>query len=260
MNTPTQQRSDPVGDKYYAAAATANTASDWLFYLAAGLSIAVLFLSKNEWPILYRWVMAGFVLTVIALFFLGLGARLYWTPRAEEQRRLDFFTSALNVKMTHEASVNYYNNSEIDPIRRMAAQLLENCHFTQSVALKMAPMERGRAIVYIVVWLGCWLLPSNSDLGLISAATQAVFTEQILSRAWRFEWMRSNCERIFKEVRHSFSSGATGDAFRAMTLNSFSNYEMTKAIAGIALSSKIFHRENDRLSAEWEAIKKSIEL
>jgi len=59
-----------------------------------------------------------------------------------------------------------------------------------------------------------WLLP-NADLGLIAAATQAVFTEQIISRAWRLEWLRSNCERIFEEVRQSFSSGAAGDQFRA---------------------------------------------
>lgn len=259
MTTSNPQRSDPVGDKYYAAVAKADTASDWLFYVAAALSIAVLFMDKTTWPVLTRATMAAFVLAVISLFCLGLASRLYWTPRAEEQRRLDFFTSALNVSMTHETSVNYYNNSETDPVRRMAAQLLENSHFTKSIALKMGPFERGRAIVYAVIWIICWLLP-NADLGLIAAATQAVFTEQIISRAWRLEWLRSNSERIFEEVRQSFSSGATGDQFRAMTLRSFSNYEMTKAIAGITLSSKIFHLENAKLSMEWEAIKKTISL
>lgn len=259
MTTPAPQRSDPVGDKYYAAVAKADKASDILFYLAAALSIAVLFLDKSGWPPLTRIAMASFVVAVIALFALGLGSRLYWTPRAEEQRRLDFFTSALNVSMTHETSVNYYNNAETDPIRRMAAQLLENTHFTGSIALKMAPAERWRAGVYAAIWLICATLP-NADLGLIAAATQAIFAEQIISRAVRLEWLRSNCERIFREVRQSFSSGATGDAFRAATLSSFSNYEMTKAVAGITLSSKIFCRDNSTLSAEWEVIKKSIGL
>lgn len=259
MTTPAPQRSDPVGDKYYAAVAKADMASDILFYIAAALSIAVLFLDKTGWPPLTRIAMVAFVVAVIALFFLGLGSRLYWTPRAEEQRRLDFFTSALNVSLTHETSVNYYNNAETEPVRRIAAQLLENTHFTQSIALKMAPFERSRAAIYAVIWVICALLP-NADLGLIAAATQAIFAEQIISRAVRLEWLRSSCERIFREVRQSFSSGATGDAFRAATLNSFSNYEMTKAVAGITLSSKIFHRENAKLSAEWEIIKRSVGL
>lgn len=259
MTTTDAQRSDPVGDKYYAAAAKADTVADCLFYIAAALSIAVLFMDKTTWPVATRVAMGAFVLAVIVLFCLGLASRLYWTPRAERKRRLDFFTKALNVDMTHETSVNYYNNAEMDPVRRMAAQLLENSHFTKSIALKMAPLERGRAIVYAVIWSICWLLP-NADIGLIAAATQAVFTEQIISRTWRLEWLRSNCERIFEEVHQLFSSGSAGDHFRAMTLSSFSNYEMTKAVAGITLSSKIFHRENAKLSAEWDAIKKTINL
>ncbi len=259
MSTSAPQRSDPVGDKYYAAVTKADFASDCLFYLTAALSIAVLFLDKTSWPLLNRLATGGFVIAVIALFFIGLGTRLYWTPRAEGQRRLDFFTNALNVSMTHETSVKYYNNAETDPIRKMAAQVLENTHFTSSIALKMAPWERARGVIYAFVWLICMQLP-DADLGLIAAATQAVFAEQIFSRWARLEWLRSNCERIFREVRQSFSSGATGDEFRATTLNSFSNYEMTKAIAGITLSSKLFKRENAALSSEWEDIKKSIGL
>ncbi len=259
MTIPVLQRSDPVGDKYYGAVTKADTVSDCLFYVTAALSIAVLFLDKTSWPPLTRLATGAFVVAVIALFFIGLGTRLYWTPRAEEQRRLDFFTSALDVSMTHQTSVNYYNNAETEPIRRMAAQLLENTHFTGSIVLKMAPFERGRAAIYALIWLICVQLP-NADLGLIAAATQAVFAEQIFSRWVRLEWLRSNCERIFREVRQSFSSGATGDDFRATTLNSFSNYEMTKAIAGVTLSSKIFNRDNAALSAEWEAIKKSISI
>ncbi|MDI1268342.1 MAG: hypothetical protein PSV40_04475 [Polaromonas sp.] len=257
MTTPTPQRSDPVGDKYYGAVTKADTVSNCLFYLTAALSIAVLFLDRTSWPPLTRIATGAFVVAVIALFVIGLGTRLYWTPRAEKQRRLDFFTSALDVSMTHQTSVKYYNNAETEPIRRMAAQLLENTHFTSSIALKMAPFERARAATYALIWLICVQLP-DADLGLIAAATQAVFAEQIFSRWVRLEWMRSSCERIFQEVRQSFSSGGTSDDFRATTLNSFSNYEMTKAIAGVTLSSKIFDRDNATLSAEWESIKKSI--
>lgn len=250
-------RSDPVGDKYYSTVKVADKAADWLFYLAAALSIAVLFLEKDASPALYRITMTSFVVSVLALFVIGLTTRLHWTPRAEDKRRLDFFTSALNVSLTHQTSLNYYNNNVRDPSKRMAAQLLENAHFTHSIALSMAPKERLRAIGYGTAWFLCLMLP-NADLGLIAAATQAVFGEQILSRWLRLEWLRSRSERIFDEVRQMFAGNTSDSSFNALTLNSLTNYETAKAIAGITLSSDVFNRENPRLSAEWENIKKSI--
>ena len=38
------------------------------------------------------------------------------------------------------------------------------------------------------------------------------------------------------------------------------SYESAKAVAAIPLSTKIFNRENARLSAEWEQVKKSLGL
>lgn len=259
MTTLSAERSDPVGDRYYATVKNADHASDLLFYLTAFFSIAVLFIDQAAHPIWTHVVKAAFVLSVISLFSISLATRLHLSPRAEAKRRLDFFTNSLQVSMTHESSVGYFNNEETDPDRKMAAQLLENCHFTKSIAQKMVPFELTRVALYVVLWCICWL-QLNVKIDLIAVATQVIFTEQIVSRAFRVFWLRLECEKIFDEVRDSFASGSSGNRFRAATLRSFTNYEAIKAIAGITLSSKTFDRENAKLSEEWEEIKKTIGL
>lgn len=259
MTTSNSPRSDPIGDSYFAAVSRADDISDFLFIGGALMSFALLLVDKDATPTIYRVLMAGFALTVFALFVLGVMLRLHLSPRAENKRRLDFFTSALGINLTHEISVNYYNNEQKEPMRRMAAQLLENVHFTKAIASKMALLERWKVGAYALGWALCWLSP-NADLGLIVAASQAVFSEQILSRYLRLEWLRIETERIYDDVHQSFVAGSTSEKFRAATINSLVRYETAKSIAAISLSSRIFHRYNAQLSTEWEAIKKSIEI
>lgn len=258
-NAMAPQRSDPVGDTYYSRVASADKASELLFYIGAVLSFGVLFVEKAEHPTTYRVVNFLFVLAVLSLFVLGAVLRLYLTPRAEHKRRLDFFSSALGIKLTHETSVQYYNNTENEPIRRTAAQLLENLHFTKNIVLMMLRWERVKVGGYAVAWLAC-LLWQHADIGLIVAISQAIFGEQILARYLRMEWLRIECEHLYDQTYQSFASQGNADAFRALTLNAVVAYEAAKAIAAIPLSSTIFHRENAGLSGEWEKIKQGLGL
>ncbi len=258
-NSQVPQRTDPVGDVYYSRVASADKASDVLFYTGAVLSLAVLFVQKGVYPEGYRIVNGLFAFAVLGLFILGVVSRLYLDPRAGHKRRLDFFSSALGIKLTHETSVKYYNNAETDPIRRTAAQLLENLHFTKEITLMMLRRQRAKVSAYGMVWIGC-LLWQQSDIGLVVAISQAIFSEQILARYLRMEWLRVTCERLYDETYQSFASHGDANAFRALTLNAVVAYEAAKAIAATPLSSTIFHRENVRLSADWERIKQSLAL
>lgn len=247
-------KSDPIRENYYAAVERADQASDILFYITAVLSIVSLFVEKATRPVAYEIVQTGFAISVVALFAIGLLSRLYWTPRAEDKRRQDFFTSACGVNLSHQKTDGYYNNDFTKPIERMAAQVLENSHFSKAIALRMARSERIKVVLYAAVWLMC-VLNRNADLGLIVAASQAVFSEQIVSRWLRLEWLRIRFEKTYEELRRMFQAKPASEPFNAMTLESLAMYETAKATAGITLSSSSFHKLNDDLSAEWEQIK-----
>lgn len=247
-------KSDPIRLNYYDAVETADIASDWLFYLSAILSIVSLFVDKSKTPIVYDLVLTCFAISVVALFIIGLTSRLYWTPRAEDKRRQDFFASACGVSLSHQKTDGYYNNDFTEPLKRMAAQVLENSHFSQAIALRMARTERVKVLAYCAVWLIC-IFNRNADLGLLVAASQAVFSEQILSKWLRLEWLRIRFEKTYAEVYRMFQSKPTVLRFNAMMLESVGMYEAAKATAAITLSSKLFAKLNNELSAEWDQIK-----
>lgn len=181
-------RSDPIRARYYDAVELADKASDWLFYVGAALSIGTMLVKREAHPTAYDWLLIFFAIAVVALFAIGLASRLYLTPRAEDKRRQDFFSSACGVSLTHDKTDGYYNNDFTEPIKRMAAQVLENSHFSKAIALRMAKVERAKVIAYALIWLVC-LLNRQTDLGIVVAASQAVFSEQVISRWLRLEWL-----------------------------------------------------------------------
>lgn len=185
---------------------------------------------------------------------------MHWeTPRAEDKRRQDFYSSACGIDLIHQRTEGYYNNDLTDPIKKMAAQLLENSLFSKTVALRMTKRERIRISVYAVLWVVC-LLYRRTDLGIVVAASQAVFSEQVLARWVGLEWLRMRFEKTFDDVYKIFQSKPPVNEFNVMTLDALSMYETAKANAAITLSSQIFEEINPKLSVEWNAIKAVLKI
>jgi hypothetical protein len=253
-------RSDPIRKSHYDPVSTASIATDRLFYIAAALSLVFPLVEKTSYPVAVDWIQYLFALAVVALFAIGLISRLYLVPRAEDMRRQDFFSSAMGVSLTHQRTDGYYNNDLTDPSRRMAAQVLENSHFSKSILLRMLWHERTKTFVYLAVWL-LFVIHRGTDLGWIVAATQAVFSEQLLSKWWRMEWLRMQCEETYRKVFSLFQAGGSNPShFNAAAMEAVTAYESAKANAGIVLSSKVFTNLNDELSTEWHTIKDTLHI
>ena len=123
----------------------------------------------------------------------------------------------------------------------------------------MARHERIKASAYLLLWL-VLLHYRRTDLGWIVAASQAIFSEQILSKWLRLEWLRVRAEKTFDDVFRLFQSRLDEIQFTAGALNSVSMYESAKASASITLSSRIFDDLNPDLSSEWNTIRESLEI
>jgi hypothetical protein len=251
-------RSDPIRVNYFDALEKAERVADWLFYAGAVLSIMSLFVEKST-PLLYDVVLTVFAVTVLGLFGVGLAVRLYFMPRAEDGRRKDFFSSACGVNLTHQQTDGYYNNEFTDPIKRMAAQVFENSHFSKAIARRMARTERIKFGVYATFWLAC-LIYRRMDIGIVVAASQAVFSEQVVSKLIRLEWLRMRFETTYDKMFNLFQSNPAKAEFSAITLDTLSMYETAKSNAAVTLSSKLFGEMNVGLSAEWEQIKAVLKM
>lgn len=253
------QREDPIGDRYFKPLETAESWLSRLFYASALLSFCTLLLDKKDWPATYDLVQILFALAVIVLFMLGLAIRLYWTPRAEDQRRLDLLSNAHRIPLTHEKTVGYYNNEQADPIKRLGAIILENSHFTRAIGLEMCRNERLKVSGYVLAFLIA-ILYRQTDLAVASAAAQAVFSEQLLSRWFRLEWLRHRSDTTYNNLYSLFQAAPPKATMNVKVLEIFAFYETSKANAGIMLSGKIFSKLNPSLSAEWDRIKTTLKL
>jgi len=234
-------------------------ASDLLFFINALLSFCTLLIDQEAQPQAYGVVLLLFGISVVAMFVLGMILRLYLIPRAEDKRRQDFFSSACGVSLIHQQTEGYYNNDFKDPIKRIAAQVLENSFFSKEIALRMARRERIKIVIYALVWL-VLLHNRRTDLGWIVVASQVIFSEQILSKWFRLEWLRIRFEKSFDDVYKLLQTRPSVTQFNAHALDALSMYETAKANAAATLSSKIFDSLNASLSAEWEKVKATLNM
>lgn len=250
---------DPIRSLYYEPLEQAETWSDRIFYATGILSIIVFLIEKNQYPDIYVFAQIVFLLCAVTGFFLSLAIRLYWNPRAQNKRLEDFLSNALGVSLNHERTSGYYNNEETCWIRKTGIQLLENSFFSKEIIALMCKEERIRFFAYIALFL-LVIIYRSTPIDLIIVASQVLFTEQLLSRYFRVEWLKMRYENTYDSLYKIFQAKPKLDILKAMILNNFVIYENSKANGAITLSSKIFDQHNPRISEEWDKIKDDLKL
>lgn len=247
---------DTVGEKYYKPMELANQTGDLLFWAVSTLSIAALFVDKTSCPLAADVVQITFIVFVVLLFVQGQVQRLYFVPRAEDNRRRQLLSDSFGVALSHEKTVGYYNNDQTNPIKRLAASVMESAFFTSEVSRRMLFEQRVKTIGYAAIYLIATLY-RFTDLELLAVAAQALFGGEIVARWLRMEWLCSRSERVFDNLNRLFTRrpAFTQTAAQSEALDLFAFYETTKSTAAIVLSSKLFHRLNPQLTQDWEQIR-----
>ena len=134
-----------------------------------------------------------------------------------------------------------------------SVSLMENCFFTRAVALEMLKKERATVAIYAALFLVAVFIRST-DLAVIPIAAQALFSEQLISRWLRLEWLSHRCGAIYNRLYELFHAPPAARIRNARVLDAFAAYETSKGNAGVALSSPIFFKLNPRLSEEWKKV------
>lgn len=249
-------RVDTVGDNYYKPLEKAEVIVSGLFWLISSLSIAALFVDKAAYPIAYDVLQIVFIVCVLLFFLLSHIQKLYFFPRAENKRRQELLSNSYNVSLTHETTVGYYNNVQTNPLKRLAASVTESAFFTCEIVRAMLVGQRTIIVGYLVIYLVS-VLNRSTDLQLLLIAAQALFSEEIISRWLRMEWLRFRSEQAFDSLSLLFTSKQpfSRSETQSQALDLFVFYETTKSTAAILLSSRLFHKHNSRLSEGWEQIR-----
>ncbi len=247
---------DTVGDNYYKPLEQAEAVGAGLFWMVSILSIAALFVDKAAYPLAYDILQIAFIVCVILFFFQGQIQKLYLFPRAEDKRRQELLSNSYNVVLTHEETVDYYNNDQTNPLKRLAASIMESAFFTREIVRMMLVGQRTKTVGYLLIYVVA-VLNRSTNLEVLAIAAQAVFSEEIIARWFRMEWLRTRSEQVFDNLNRLFTGrqAFSRPTAQSQAIDLFSFYETTKSTAAILLSSRLFHKHNARLSDEWEQIR-----
>lgn len=247
---------DTVAKNYYKPLKQAEKAGNALFWLISILSIVALFVDKVTYPLAADMTQIVLIVGVILFFVQGQVQKLYLFPRAEDKRRQQLLSDSFGVALTHEETVGYYNNDQTNPIKRLAASVMESAFFTNAITRIMLPWERAITIGYLVVYLTA-VLYRSSDLAFLTVAAQALFGGEVITRWLRLEWLRFRSEQAFNNFNQLFVArpAFTKKVPQSVALDLFSFYESTKSTAAMLLSQKVFDQHNPRLTEEWEQIR-----
>ena len=246
-------------DKHYISIERCDKWTERLFWLCALFSVGVPY--SNIIPIVWLQQVLGilFIVTVAAYSVLSHYNGFCLIPYAENLRRKQLLSDALGVPLTSEQTKGYYNNEITPSITRLGASILENSFFAKNVCYEMAKTERLKVFIYFLFWIAA-ISCRNIDLGLVLILTQVLFSSEILIRLIKIEILRSHNVSIYNDLYSHFLNRVSPSYLPgiAILLHSFASYESAKSAASIKQSSKIFHKLNPKLSAEWEDIRKQL--
>ncbi|NOT69310.1 MAG: hypothetical protein HOP04_13565 [Methylophilaceae bacterium] len=256
-NTPI--KSDPIKKVYYDPIELSDKFLGILFWISAVLSFFIAFIDIPSNPKIYSYIQIAFFIFVLLTFALDIFNRLYLKPRADDMRMKDFLSHAYGIPLNHSQTYNYYNNNETIPIRKIAAQLLENSMHSKSTALEMAKKTRLITVVYIAIFF-IICINRTTAFEIISIAAQIIFGEHILSSLIRTEWTRIRHERVYEDIYNLFQFNPAKEQFEIKTLEGLTKYETTKANGGVLLSSKVFDSNNTSVSDDWDKLRSKLNI
>lgn len=173
-------------------------------------------------------------------------------PDAEADRVKGLFDHALGTRLLEKPVEGYYTNAVVPyGVRKMLVNGFENSFFTYSIARKMTPGLITKNGLFFVLFITVAVvgLPVNGWISLIQIFASQAFLLILLKHLFFTTCVR----KAFEGFKLAFSEPSIPDAYALFALISYE-----KALAGYAslLDSKIHKKHNDRLSGEWEEMKK----
>jgi len=252
---------DPVGKRYYQPLKTINSVTGVLFWLVALFSLATLLVDQEKFQIWYGLIQVFFVVAALLFFVLGLAQRLYFFPRAEDKRREELLGDSYGVEHVGQKSEGYYNNDQEYPLKRLAASIMESAFFTHEVAQSMLKRQRVIVAVYLIIYTFA-VFNRTTNLEILVVVAQVVFSEEVMSRWLRMEWLSFRCERVYDQLGRIFrgKQDFTNAYIQLQAIEWFAFYETTKVTSATLISSSLFIKLNDKLSEEWNQTKERLGL
>ena len=222
------------------------------FIINLGLSILILF----DFKFRDFFIFISMFSNVIYVILTNIN-EFYFKNEAETERRKSFIKESFNIDITTKETTKYYNNNEEPSIEKLGINCYESVFFTQKIVNKMMLLEIIKigiiAIIYVI------LLNQINNFDVLLMATQTLFSAEVLFKFITLCFYRNQLERICKKFEEiCFVLGINYENAKVLFLDTTMDYECLKSYCRIPISSKIFFKNNEKWSKEWDKLYKKI--
>jgi len=184
----------------------------------------------------------------------------YLFTKVEMKRRLDWLDNSFGTNFSGKKSKNYFTNEHLSPgIYKLAVNCFENSFHTQFIISKMLPVKITQTIIIVLIFISSAYIGNREIVRLLFELPLPIILIQKLLKAVFFSSRMMDVHDRFKSLFNDLMQFGFENKM-AEALRDIVEYETAISWASTPLSSKIFWKYTDQLSADWEELKKEYKI
>ena len=212
---------------------------------------AIISLSRNP-KVVSIAIIVQIVSAILYFLFRVIDDGYLWYE-AERVRRKNSIENGFGTRLSEFETYEYYNNNSKESLEKYALNLLESNFVSKDTAGKMiiwSGIKSAFAIAVLVV--ACRFLPNSVFLLIIA---QTALSTYVFMDTIQLVFYKLRMENLYKEgYVMLITPGIKGRSKNAVLLAFAVEYETIKAYYKIRLDEKIFMKNRDMLSEQWQQV------
>ena len=201
-----------------------------------------------------------YFLIIIAYYILDIYTETFLYPATARKRRKGFIDNSLGSKFLEKDVEGYYNNDNLDygPYK-MLINCGENCFFTLNIAKGMVPRIVIKNSLFSIGFLAIAYYGIKNNLVFIPILQILLSTLFITELIHHINFI-AKLEQLFERLKDTFTPKADKSQIFQEAVLLFLDYETTLAYNKAPLSDSVYDKLHEKLSNEWDEIKKRYEI
>lgn len=203
-----------------------------------------------------------YIISLFLYYVVNIYTEIFLSPDVEWKRREGLIDNSFGSNLLEKNVKGYYSNDKISyGIYKMAINYWENCFFSLNISKeKTNKIIIKNLILLVIVVLFAYYGFKNNKLG-VQISQLLLSPLFLLELAYHLKF-RSNLQKVHDEFKHLFSkikdeNIVKDEKIKGEMLLICINYEVSLAYnKSSSIDSKIYEKLNEKLTKEWEEIKK----
>jgi hypothetical protein len=236
----------------------------WLMITIFGCSIIIpilkTYLLRDNINFFFDLLSGFYIVLIVVYYILNTYTETFLYPATARKRRKGFIDNSLGSKFLTKKLEGYYTNDNINygPYK-MLVNCCENCFFTMNIAKEMRSqiVIKNLIALVIILLIANWGMKNNMvALPVLQVFFSSLFFAELVHH---FNFI-AKLEQIFEKFIEDIDIRLDDEQMLQKAILLFLDYETTLAYNKAPLSDAVYEKVNEKLSIEWEEMKKRYDI